>query len=223
MNFFFGRFVLKRKQQNSAGSYSSLSAFCCLKATDDKEAFMPKRMQDREIVDNLDTVSCERPEKLKLHNRVTYSLPQLKLCLVGEPSRARKLVAIQAPEDLARFLKPLRYATEEHFVSIHLNARHEVLGLHEVSHGSLSASLVHPREVFKAAILANSFAIIVCHNHPSGSKVVPSREDLETTGQLFNAGKLLGVTLLDHLIVGPGLKKDTVYSIRQYHPELWKT
>lgn len=75
----------------------------------------------------------------------------------------------------------------------------------------------------KAAILANSFAIIVCHNHPSGSKVVPSREDLETTGQLFNAGKLLGVTLLDHLIVGPGLKKDTVYSIRQYHPELWKT
>jgi DNA repair protein RadC len=156
-------------------------------------------------------------------NRVKYTLPQLKLCLVGEPSRARKLIPIQAPEDAARFLNPLRYAAEEHFVSLHLNARHEVLGLHEVSHGSLSASLVHPREVFKAALLANSYAIIVCHNHPSGSKVVPSKEDLETTGQLFNAGKLLGVTLIDHLIVGPGLRKNTVYSVREHHPELWKS
>jgi DNA repair protein RadC len=156
-------------------------------------------------------------------NRVKYTLPQLKLCLVGEPSRARKLIPIQAPEDAARFLNPLRYAAEEHFVSLHLNARHEILGLHEVSHGSLSASLVHPREVFKAALLANSYAIIVCHNHPSGSSVVPSREDLETTGQLFNAGKLLGVTLIDHLIVGPGLRKNTVYSVREHHPELWKS
>ncbi len=156
-------------------------------------------------------------------NRVKYALPELKLCLVGEPSRARKLIPIQAPEDAARFLNPLRYAAEEHFISLHLNARHEVLGLHEVSHGSLSASLVHPREVFKAALLANSYALIVCHNHPSGSKVVPSKEDLETTGQLFSAGKLLGVTLIDHLIVGPGLKKNTVYSVREHHPELWRS
>jgi DNA repair protein RadC len=167
------------------------------------------------------TAQSERGRSFK--SRVKYTLPQLKLCLVGEPSRARKLIPIQAPEDAARFLNPLRYAAEEHFVSLHLNARHEVLGLHEVSHGSLSASLVHPREVFKAALLANSYAIIVCHNHPSGSKVVPSKEDLETTGQLFNAGKLLGVTLIDHLIVGPGLKKNTVYSVREHYPELWKS
>jgi len=147
----------------------------------------------------------------------------MKLCLVGEPYRSRKLIPIQAPEDVAPFLKPLRYAAEEYFVSLHLNARHEVLGLHEVSHGSLSASLVHPREVFKAALLANSYALIVCHNHPSGSKVVPSREDLETTEQLLQAGKLLGVTLMDHLIVGPGLKKNAVYSVREHHPELWKS
>lgn len=163
----------------------------------------------------------EQYSKSNFRNRVAYSLPQLKLCLVGEPSRAKKLIAIQAPEDAARFLNPLRYAAEEHFVSIHLNARHEVLGLHEVSHGSLSQSLVHPREVFKAAILANSFAIIVCHNHPSGSKVLPSKEDIETTGQLFSAGKLLGITLMDHLIVGPGMKKNTVYSIREHHPDIW--
>ncbi len=167
-----------------------------------------------------DTKNSKTNNKYK--NRVKYCLPQLKLCLVGEPSKAGKLIPIQAPEDAAPFLNPLRYAAEEYFVSIHLNSRHEVLGLHEVSHGSLSSSLVHPREVFKAALLANSYAIIVCHNHPSGSMVVPSREDLETTGQLFNAGKLLGVTLVDHLIVGPGLRKNSVYSIREHHPELWK-
>ncbi|MCC6978863.1 MAG: JAB domain-containing protein [Candidatus Melainabacteria bacterium] len=161
--------------------------------------------------------------KRKYKDRIKYALPQMKLCLVGEPYRSRKLIPIQAPEDVAPFLKPLRYAAEEYFVSLHLNARHEVLGLHEVSHGSLSASLVHPREVFKAALLANSYALIVCHNHPSGSKVVPSREDLETTEQLFQAGKLLGVTLMDHLIVGPGLKKNAVYSVREHHPELWKS
>lgn len=160
--------------------------------------------------------------KEKFGTRVKYSLPQLKLCLVGEPSRAKKVIPIQGPDDAARFLNPLRYAAEEHFVSLHLNAKHEVLGLHEVSHGSLSASLVHPREVFKAALLANSYAIIVCHNHPSGSKITPSKEDLETTGQLFSAGKLLGVSLVDHLIVGPGQKKNTVYSIRENHPELWQ-
>lgn len=161
--------------------------------------------------------------KRNYSKRVKYALPQLKLCLVGEPSRARKLFPIQQPEDAARFLNPLRFAAEEHFISLHLNARHEVLGLHEVSHGSLSASLVHPREVFKAALLANSYAIIVCHNHPSGSKVVPSKEDLETTTQLYNAGKLLGVTLIDHLIVGPGQRKNAVYSIREHHPELWRS
>ncbi|HIA53865.1 MAG TPA: hypothetical protein EYN91_17535 [Candidatus Melainabacteria bacterium] len=188
-----------------------------------------KQMQENAVGGSTDAAAARFPTKSKsaarkrYQNRVAYSLPQLKLCLVGEPSRAKRLIAIQAPEDVARFLNPLRYAAEEHFVSIHLNARHEVLGLHEVSHGSLSASLVHPREVFKAAILANSYAIIVCHNHPSGSKVVPSKEDLETTGQLFNAGKLLGVTLIDHLIVGPGLKKNTVYSIREHHPEFWRT
>ncbi|MBA3857584.1 MAG: hypothetical protein C0507_11810 [Cyanobacteria bacterium PR.3.49] len=161
--------------------------------------------------------------KHKYKDRINFALPQLKLCLVGEPYRSKKPIPIQAPQDAAPFLKPLRYATEEYFVSLHLNARHEVLGLHEVSHGSLSASLVHPREVFKAALLANSYALIVCHNHPSGSKVVPSREDLETTGQLLAAGKLLGVTLIDHLIVGPGLKKNSVYSVREHHPELWKS
>jgi DNA repair protein RadC len=105
---------------------------------------------------------------------------------------------------------------EEHFVVLHLTTRHEVLALHEISHGTLSASLVHPREVFKGALLANAHAILVAHNHPGGS-VTPSREDLKTTEQLLAAGKILGIGVIDHLIVAG----DQCVSIRESHPHLW--
>jgi len=133
---------------------------------------------------------------------VRYSIPQLRLYLVQENSLAQQPVTVRTPKDAAKLLEPLRRAPEEHFVAIHLNVRHEAIGVHEVSHGTLSASLVHPREVFKAALVANSFAIIVCHNHPSGSALVPSSEDFATTKQLLQAGKVLGVSLVDHLIIG---------------------
>jgi DNA repair protein RadC len=135
--------------------------------------------------------------------RLTYELPQLKLYLVNEARTKRPWPSITSAEDAAKLLKPLTYASEEHFVSLHLNAKFEVIGLHEVSHGTLSASLVHPREVFKSALVANSYAILVCHNHPSGSRLKASPEDLETTRQLVKAGKILGVSLLDHIILGP--------------------
>jgi len=137
---------------------------------------------------------------------------------VHENLNPDSLVPIQSPGDVEDLLRPLRHATEEHFVSLHLNAKHEVVGLHEVSHGTLSTSLVHPREVYKAALVANSYAILVCHNHPSGSVLKPSREDIDTTEQLIEASRVLGVGLLDHLILGP---EQEAYSIRENHPELW--
>lgn len=155
-----------------------------------------------------------------LVSRLKYKLPRLKLCLVHDSDRNHPMYTVRTPGDAAEFLDPLKHEPEEHFVSLHLNSRHEVIGLHEVSHGTLSASLVHPREVFKAALLANSHAILVCHNHPSGSNIVPSSEDLETTGQLLQAGKLMGINVLDHLIVSP---TQNVYSLRENHPELWNT
>jgi DNA repair protein RadC len=111
-------------------------------------------------------------------------------------------------------------ACEEHFVSLHLNANNQVIGVHEVSHGTLSASLVHPREVFKAALIANSFAILVCHNHPSGSELMPSADDMVTTRQLVEAGRFMGVNVIDHLIIGPGVDHHC-YSLRERHPDLW--
>ena len=155
-----------------------------------------------------------------LAKKLKYTVPRIRMCLVTEGGGVGDLHLVRTPEDAARFLQPLKHESEEHFVSLHLNSRHEIIGIHEVSHGTLSASLVHPREVFKAALLANSHAILVCHNHPSGSSLSPSAEDIDTTNQLLSAGKLLGVSVLDHLIMSP---IHDVYSLRENHPELWKS
>jgi DNA repair protein RadC len=89
----------------------------------------------------------------------------------------------------------------EVFAVLLLSTKHNVLGYHEVSRGTLDSSLVHPREVFKAAILANASAVILAHNHPSGNPT-PSPEDHQITRRLSRAGELLGIHVLDHVIVG---------------------
>lgn len=150
-----------------------------------------------------------------LKRHLKYMMPEIKLALIREPGKAA--LPIQAPEDLERYAEPMKYYSEEHFVAFHLNARHEVTSYNVVSKGSVSASLVHPREVFKAALLANTYALIVAHNHPGGS-LSPSKEDLETTKQLIEAGKLLGVTVIDHIIVS----SNGLTSIRENNPYLWK-
>ncbi len=155
-----------------------------------------------------------------LARQLKYKVPRLKLCLVREGTSGIAPCPVRTPEDAAQFLLPLALAPEEHFVSLHLNAKHEIIGVHEVSHGTVSSSLVHPREVFKAALLSNSYAILVCHNHPSGSVLLPSAEDMDTTSQLLKAGQVLGISVLDHLIVSPA---EAVYSLRENHPDLWST
>jgi DNA repair protein RadC len=106
--------------------------------------------------------------------------------------------------------------SEEHFVALHLNARNQVMGYHVVSHGTVSASLVHPREVFKAALLNNAYCLIVAHNHPAGSPD-PSPDDINTTRQLVAAGKILGIEIIDHMIVS----YRSVSSMRESHPYLF--
>ena len=91
----------------------------------------------------------------------------------------------------------------EHFGALLLNTKNKVIGYHTVSIGSLNTSIVHPREVFKAAIVAGAAAIIVGHNHPSGD-ITPSIEDKDTTKRLSQSGELLGIRVLDSFIVSPG-------------------
>lgn len=149
-----------------------------------------------------------------LKKHLQYKIPQIRLALIREPDT--EPVPIQTPEDVEHFLEPLKHYSEEYFVSLHLDARHRVIGYHVVSHGTLSASLVHPREVFKAALLANSHSIIVAHNHPTGA-CDPSDEDITTTQQLISAGAMLGVSILDHIIV----TINGVYSLRENQRHLW--
>lgn len=99
------------------------------------------------------------------------------------------------------FRKFLQENDREQFLLLCLNTKNEPTAIHTVSVGSLDASIVHPRETFKIAILSNSASIIVAHSHPSGD-ITPSQQDLEVTKRLQEAGDLMGITLLDHIIVG---------------------
>lgn len=86
-----------------------------------------------------------------------------------------------------------------------VNAKNRIIGKELISLGTLTDILIHPREAFKGAILNNSVSIICVHNHPSGN-TIPSLEDIEITNRLVNAGELLGISVLDHVIIGEGYK-----------------
>ena len=113
-------------------------------------------------------------------------------------------IHLSCPQNVADFLMPrLRYAAKEQFVVILLNSKNKVIGTEVVSEGSLSSSIVHPREVFAPAILHHAAAIMVAHNHPSGDPK-PSIEDEEVTRLLLRSGKVLGIPMIDHVIIGDG-------------------
>ena len=113
-------------------------------------------------------------------------------------------IHLSCPQDVADFLMPrLRYAAKEQFVVILLNSKNKVIGTEVVSEGSLSSSIVHPREVYAPAMLHHAAAIMVAHNHPSGDPK-PSFEDEEITRMLSRSGKVLGIPMIDHVIIGDG-------------------
>jgi DNA repair protein RadC len=109
-------------------------------------------------------------------------------------------VELARPEDVVPWLAEWREARREHFVAFDLNARHQLIARRLVSVGSLSASIVHPREVFQPAVAASAAGLIVAHNHPSGDPE-PSPEDVAVTRRLREAGELLGIELVDHVVV----------------------
>jgi len=112
--------------------------------------------------------------------------------------------AIGCPADAAALvMEELRYLEREHLVALFLDARNRVIGQRTISVGSLQTNIVHPREVFKEAIARSSAALIVLHNHPSGDPS-PSEDDKAITARLKEAGNLIGIPLLDHIIIGAG-------------------
>ena len=109
-------------------------------------------------------------------------------------------VRVHSPVDVIPFVRNYAISNKEHFLAITLNGSYEIIQIHVVSVGTLTRTLIHPREIFMEAILESASAMIVCHNHPSGD-CSPSEEDLATTEVLLNASKILGIALLDHIII----------------------
>ncbi|KAA9023129.1 RadC family protein [Niallia endozanthoxylica] len=109
---------------------------------------------------------------------------------------------IRSPEDGAKYvMNDMRFLSQEHFVTLYLNTKNQVLHKKTIFIGSLNASIVHPREIYKEALRRSAASIVCAHNHPSGDPT-PSREDIEVTRRISECGKILGIELLDHLIIG---------------------
>jgi len=163
-------------------------------------------------------VLCHQPEGLTFLRNCTVE----ELCKIRGigPAKACQILAavelgkrisltevnqrykIKCPEDVSRLLmENMRFLQKEKFCTLLLNTKHEVMNVEEISVGSLNASIVHPREVFIPAIKKSSSAIILVHNHPSGDPT-PSKEDIQITKRLIESGALIGISVLDHVIIG---------------------
>jgi DNA repair protein RadC len=133
-----------------------------------------------------------------------YRVKVLNVHVVREPQQATRKLKASSPEEAAAVARQLIPDDDrEHFGVLCLDSQNGVNGYHEVSVGSLSASIVHPREVFRAAILWGAAHLIIVHNHPSGDPT-PSKEDVALTRQLAEGARLLGIKLHDHVIIGNG-------------------
>ncbi|GAV31115.1 MAG: DNA repair protein RadC [Coriobacteriia bacterium] len=112
--------------------------------------------------------------------------------------------AISTPEDVVALCEPqLRGCDREHFWALALNTKNRLIRIIEVSIGSLNASIVHPRELFKEAVRSSAASVVVVHNHPSGDPT-PSSADIHLTQRLVRAGDVLGIEVLDHVVIGEG-------------------
>jgi len=107
---------------------------------------------------------------------------------------------VRGPEQIYDLTRDIRGLNREHFVGFYLNSRHQVLRRDIISIGSLNASIVHPREVYLPAIAVSAASLVLAHNHPSGDPT-PSEEDMAITRRLQEAGRLLGIELVDHVVV----------------------
>lgn len=132
-----------------------------------------------------------------------YHIPRYTISLIRETSDYETSIqCITSSEDTFRCLNPFMHNLDrEHMVRLCLDTKQGIIGINQVAVGTLNQVMLHPREIFKTAILLNTSTIILAHNHPSGDPT-PSREDHTLTERIQEGGQLLGITLLDHLVLG---------------------
>lgn len=135
----------------------------------------------------------------------TRTIPQLKVVVVASIAcEEGKDYIVSSPEsvhELPMIRELMSAADRETFVCLHLSTKNHLISWEIISVGSLNEGIVHPRELFKGAILANAAAVVLVHNHPSGDPQ-PSRADVELTRRLVRAGDAIGIEILDHIVFG---------------------
>lgn len=136
--------------------------------------------------------SCQIIAAIEIGKRISQT-PKNKRLSVGTPGEVASL-----------FMEEMRYRKKEFFKVIFLNIKNEITFTEDASIGNLNSSIVHPREVFRSAVKKGAASIIVIHNHPSGNPL-PSENDINITKRLVEAGELIGIPVLDHLIIGDGI------------------
>ena len=141
---------------------------------------------------------------------MNYRVAMLQMPLVKESAGE----AVRTPYEVYRVCSDLADLAQEAFHVLLLNAKNRMTDRVMVSLGLLDASLVHPREVFRAAITENAAAVILVHNHPSGDPC-PSAEDIRITRQLVEAGRIIDIKVLDHVILGRGSEPKNHFSLRE--------
>lgn len=164
-------------------------------------------------LEKLPSITIEELNKIKGIDigKSTSILAAIELVTRALGKHPHVLPIINSPESALDQLTDIRNQKKEHFVSLYLNARNELIHKEIISIGTLTRSLVHPREVFAPALTHLAASILIAHNHPSGD-TTPSEEDLLITKRLREAGELLGIALFDHLVI----TKDSYYSLRAH-------
>ncbi|MHB1684130.1 MAG: JAB domain-containing protein [Bacilli bacterium] len=148
--------------------------------------------------DNMPYESGRKPARNPSAKRIDI----VSLKMVREASLLYARRSLTSPDDAFSLLCPLLEDNDrETFITLCLDTKNQPTHIQTVSIGTLSASLCHPREIFKTCILSNGATLLCAHNHPSGDPT-PSQEDISVTARLANAGRLLGIELLDHIIIG---------------------
>ena len=185
--------VLRMPQRNGSDVLAKLRSFLRknpLKSlTDFQLEHPPGQIVNRQLVGN----DLSKGHLLTLKAVLEFSRRVLNQGLgLDEP--------ITSPADVLPEIRHIRDLNKEHFVAIFLNARNQVIKTDTISIGSLNASLVHPREVFAPAVGISAASLILTHNHPSGD-VTPSKEDISLTKRMVQAGQIMGIEIVDHLIV----------------------
>ncbi|NLT67797.1 MAG: DNA repair protein RadC [Acidobacteria bacterium] len=163
----------------------------------------PKRAtQNRNLFTAIEPETNENPAPARVPATAKY-IPVYHVELVRDRLiKVEPRPSIHNPDDVVAILQEeLLKSDREKLVCVMLNAKNRIIGMDIVSVGSLTASIAHPREIFKSAILKNAASILLSHGHPSGDPA-PSREDIQLTERVAKAGEILGIRLLDHIIIG---------------------